>query len=432
MNHPKFSEHGKIFKLALASVVALALAVGVYKASAVTSYNEDAPLLLTGSGISLVIKAGSSVRQISAGPSSFSIKLTHPDTFSVFYPGPQPGRFVNDAGFPECDLVDGGNLLVVNGPVEATVTPSAEPCPGEETAVPASSSSSGGNRVILTYPNGGEVFESGSVQTIGWQSAGNQIKKVDLVLSLDGGATFLRVVAERLPDSGYFAWTVPASLVSTAARFMVEGLSADGRVLATDASDHVFVIKDISAAEGPAPVETAEVAAETPPAEASAPATSGSTGAAPSEPLETSGQTGESETDELASAAPAHPACPAQLIKVDYSKAVYYCGSDGRRYVFPNHRVFLSWFQDFSGVLEIGRDEMAVIVLGGNVTYKPGSRLVKVNTDPRVYEVTSGRVLRWIKDEAAAVKLFGAGWNQKVDDLPESLFSDYSLGEPVE
>ena len=85
--------------------------------------------------------------------------------------------------------------------------------------------------------------------------------------------------------------------------------------------------------------------------------------------------------------------------------AVYYVGADAKRYVFPNEKTFKTWFSDFSGVQTITDAELAALPIGGNVTYKPGVRMVKITTDPKVYAVDASGTLRWVSTEAAAVAL---------------------------
>ena len=111
--------------------------------------------------------------------------------------------------------------------------------------------------------------------------------------------------------------------------------------------------------------------------------------------------------------------------------AVYYYAVDGRRYVFPNEKVFYTWFPDFSKVKVLVIDQMSLIPIGGNVTYKPGSRLVKFQTDPKTYLVTKGGVLRWAMTEDVAKGWFGSNWNQHVDDITEAFYVNYKFGQPV-
>jgi hypothetical protein len=111
--------------------------------------------------------------------------------------------------------------------------------------------------------------------------------------------------------------------------------------------------------------------------------------------------------------------------------AVYYYAADGRRYVFPNENVYFTWYPDFSKVQVLPIDQMALIPIGGNVTYRAGSKLVKFQTDTKTYLPTKGGVLRWVQTEDAAKGLFGADWNTKVDDISEAFYVNYTFGNPI-
>jgi subtilisin family serine protease len=113
------------------------------------------------------------------------------------------------------------------------------------------------------------------------------------------------------------------------------------------------------------------------------------------------------------------------------SPAVYYCGDDGKRYVFPNARTYNSWYTSFDGVTQISDGQLATISLGGNVTYRPGIRMIKIQTDTKVYAVAKNGTLRWISSEAAARSLYGDNWSQYVDDVPDAFFTNYRIGEPI-
>jgi len=110
---------------------------------------------------------------------------------------------------------------------------------------------------------------------------------------------------------------------------------------------------------------------------------------------------------------------------------VYYIGADGKRHAFPNARIFSSWYADFNGVRVIPSAQMASIPLGINARYKPGDRLIKFNTDSKVYAISKGGVLRWVKTEAIAAALYGSQWNKNVDDLSDTFYGDYTLGTDV-
>lgn len=115
-----------------------------------------------------------------------------------------------------------------------------------------------------------------------------------------------------------------------------------------------------------------------------------------------------------------------------FDTTVYYIGADGRRHSFPNPKVYFSWFPDFSRVRIVASRELADIPLGANLTYRPGTKLVKFMTDPRVYAVDSDRRLRWVKTEAVAVSLYGPFWARQVDDISDAFYMDYRFGPDID
>lgn len=138
----------------------------------------------------------------------------------------------------------------------------------------------------------------------------------------------------------------------------------------------------------------------------------------------------------VASAAPT----PGSLIKiscpsgvgVDHPcKAVYFYGHDQRRHAFPNERVYFTWYNDFSAVQTVTPSFLASITLGSNVTYRPGSKMVKFQTLDKVYAIGLGGVLRWVKTENLASSFYGADWNRKIDDISDAFFSDYRFGDDI-
>jgi hypothetical protein len=118
------------------------------------------------------------------------------------------------------------------------------------------------------------------------------------------------------------------------------------------------------------------------------------------------------------------------LIKAS-GAAVYYYASNGKRFVFPNEKTYKTWFSDFSSVVTITDAELAAIQIGGNIVYRPGTRLVKITTDPKVYAVSAHGTLHWITSEAIANQLYGATWNQMIDDVSDAFFTNYTYGADI-
>lgn len=121
---------------------------------------------------------------------------------------------------------------------------------------------------------------------------------------------------------------------------------------------------------------------------------------------------------------------PGDLVKGSTS-SVYYYGVDGKRYVFPTEKTFFTWFSGFDSVKTISDTELGSLPIGGNITYRPGVRLVKITTDPKVYAVGSNGTLRWVMTEGVAQDLYGTNWSSKVDDIPDAFFINYRVGAPI-
>lgn len=120
------------------------------------------------------------------------------------------------------------------------------------------------------------------------------------------------------------------------------------------------------------------------------------------------------------------------LIRGETYSSVYYYGDDGLRYVFPNDKTYFTWYENFDDVKWISDTTLATIQIGGNVTYKPGVKMIKINSDPTVYAVGSGATLHAIESEEIAQALYGSNWNQQIDDVPDGFFGNYEIGSRID
>jgi hypothetical protein len=118
------------------------------------------------------------------------------------------------------------------------------------------------------------------------------------------------------------------------------------------------------------------------------------------------------------------------LIKAS-TPAVYYYGADGKRYVFPTEKTFFSWYDNFDLIKTITDSELALLPIGGNVTCRPGVRMIKITTDPKTYAVGTNGILRHITSEEIAIALYGSNWNTKIDDMADTFFVNYRIGDPI-
>jgi plastocyanin len=123
---------------------------------------------------------------------------------------------------------------------------------------------------------------------------------------------------------------------------------------------------------------------------------------------------------------------PGDLIKGS-GDTVYYFAVDGKRYVFPNSKTYFTWYTDFSTVKQIPDNMLSTIQLARqNVTYRPGKKMVKVTTDPKVYVVDQSGVLRHVASEQLAETLYGLAWKNQIDDVPDAFFANYRVGTQIQ
>lgn len=118
------------------------------------------------------------------------------------------------------------------------------------------------------------------------------------------------------------------------------------------------------------------------------------------------------------------------LVKASGS-TVYYATADGGRYFFPNESVYKSWYSGFDAVTKVTDGDLASMSLRGNILYRPGSVLIKITTDPKVYAVSRYGMLRWVTTEQIAKALYGDAWNTRVVDVPDTYFSNYLVDQPI-
>jgi hypothetical protein len=126
------------------------------------------------------------------------------------------------------------------------------------------------------------------------------------------------------------------------------------------------------------------------------------------------------------------------LIKSVQSSTIYYFSSNGGRYIFPTTAIYSSWFADFSSVKTISNEELSAASLSGNVTVRPGKLIQFVSmdtpwrvTDAKVYAISQGGILRWVKTADLASAIFGADWEKKIIAVPEVFVTNYNYGADI-
>jgi hypothetical protein len=362
---------------------------------------------VTIANVALKIMAGSQYDSLQTSATNLTVTVAADEAFIIRSPGPTPYALENDGGLAACNvLTNRDNQLIVYGPKTVAITPSTSPCST------ANYSTNTTPFLTINQPNGGETLKAGDSYQVFWQSTGRVTGSVRLRLSTDGGASYPTTVTTGLINNGFYQWTVPTVTTTSQARLRLEGFD-QGRIEAFDMSNADFTI------EGTAP-----------PVEPPQPAQKQYDPYIPATATTTAATIGADKG--LAAATADKQLChPDSRIKVRGLDTVYYCGADGKRYVFPNRKTHDTWYTDnFAGVIELDLAAVQRIPLGGNVTYRPGVRMVKVTTSPEVFTLDADGTLRYVS-EAAAIRLYGADWNTKIDDIPDAFWVNYKLGTPI-
>ena len=103
----------------------------------------------------------------------------------------------------------------------------------------------GKEKVKLTRPNGGEIWESGTTETITWDTMNlppEPVAKFRLRYTNDGGTTWKAIVT-RLGNPGRYDWKVPAVLnTKKRCKIKVVLLNSLGSIIGSDMSDSRFTI----------------------------------------------------------------------------------------------------------------------------------------------------------------------------------------------
>jgi len=119
------------------------------------------------------------------------------------------------------------------------------------------------------------------------------------------------------------------------------------------------------------------------------------------------------------------------LVKSSSSAAVYYIGQDNKKHNFPSELVFKTWYENFTGVKIISAADLNKIVAGKEVYLREGTYLVKKANESKVYAIEPGGVLRWLETETIAKSLYGSRWTDRVIDLSEVMFNQYTVGNSI-
>lgn len=351
--------------------------------------------------------------------------------------------------------------------------------PFDFTTVAASSGGPGGGglpaSVTVTAPNGSETLTGGGTYNITWSTTGTITDPISIYYSTDSGINFPNTVATAETNDGAYTWTVPNTATGTAkikvaagslndvsdANFSItysaSAVSAANSAISaaptsvtangTSKSTITVTVKDASSNLLSGKVVTLTSSRGTSDTITIVTGTTGANGVATfevkSSTAGTSTYTATAAGVVLSGTATVVFAAPGEvgetptainvgdLIKSPLSTSVYYYGSDNKRHLFPNEKTYKSWYVDFSGIKSVSASQLQGITLGHNVTVRPGTVLLKIQTDPKVYAVEPGGLLRWVPTEARATTLYGTNWAQRIIDVPLVFWVDYTFGSDI-
>jgi hypothetical protein len=116
----------------------------------------------------------------------------------------------------------------------------------------------------------------------------------------------------------------------------------------------------------------------------------------------------------------------------DPCKAVYYYGDDGKRHVFPNEATYFTWYDDFDDVVEVSSDFMSSRSIGKNVTFRPGSVLVKFDSSSSIYAVEKEHTLRRYTTTGLIESDYGDDYEEVLVSISDSLYNNYTIGSVID
>lgn len=265
-------------------------------------------------------------------------------------------------------------------------------------SVTVTNSGGGGGGVVVApttvdvkTPGNGAAVTGGKINTIEWTKGGNATD-VDISVSYDDGVTFTLLKSAQNVNQSYL-WQTPN--VNAAKAKVRVGIRNGGEILATDTSNAFTIVSDTAQKE--VTVETAKVGVSV-----------GVTLSNGSEATLTKGS----------------------LFRGVELSGVYYVDEAGKRRVFPDEATFFSYYDNFDKVVTVKDDQLRKLDLGGRMRMNQGA-LIKIQSDPKVYEVQSGGTIRHVPSETSAITRYGAQWAKLVRDVSVVFFFDYTVGTPL-
>lgn len=119
------------------------------------------------------------------------------------------------------------------------------------------------------------------------------------------------------------------------------------------------------------------------------------------------------------------------LFKFNGKPQVYYVAENTIAYPIPDEATFYSWFASFNKVKSYEQKNIGNSLSKTIITIKPGTRVIKFGSQPELYTVGKGARIRWIRDEATLVALFGEQWQNYFVNLNYIRRNDYVIGVDI-
>ena len=266
--------------------------------------------------------------------------------------------------------------------------------------------------VTLTSPDGGEFLTGGDVQNVTWTTSGSGMDTVGIYYSADNGSTYNLVAYNLNKSLGTYEWTLPNIDSETVLVKIIAYDSGKGN-LDSDVST-AFLITASS--------ETV-VEAETPAEDVLATDDEGRTVGTDSGLTGPSPVTGEDEVISTVAAG--------EFIRGYSFNTIYYIDENNERRPFLDTNSFFTYADSFDEVVWVTDATLPTMDLGAPMLPAPGVVLIKIQSDPKVYAIDTGDVLRWIPTEEVATSLYGITWADYIIDLEPTTFARFSVGDDM-
>lgn len=128
---------------------------------------------------------------------------------------------------------------------------------------------------------------------------------------------------------------------------------------------------------------------------------------------------------------------PGQFVRSYSFSTVYYVTDNLQRRPFWDGAAFFTWANSWDDVVWVTDATLSTMTLEEPMLPKPGSVLVKIQSDPKVYLIESNvqdpskYLLRWVTTEEIAQGMYGTNWSSYVLDLAPTVFGRYAMGNSV-